>query len=695
MVNCRQFNNNTKERKTMKRKIMVLLLCLCLSLNLALPALALGESNTLGVTFQATLDQAVLATSDQDQTITLSINTSKPVTLEAIGACFYWDEALTISSIYNTDSRIDLKGSYNLEKGIISWDGTDDLDQLENVSNIATATFTVPANTPAGTYTVGLKNIELTTNYASNIWESTAYAETTLTIVEASAESYTAGLKTLTNVLSVGETVLVNVGVSHTADTTYAAAEIEVSYDSAYLAFNQSESTLGNATVKNENGKLTLEDYGTSKNTGTGVYVLAFDAVKDGNASVELTSAKFNSKENAAKSDLISATLTNANVSVTVNKRTYDVTLPDIFTGASTVNEGDSYTFAQTDKNNYTYENVKATVGGIEATVTDNQDGTYTVENVTGKLVITGSRSPKSYDVTIGGSAASEIQGAAAKATYGTDYTFTIPDVEGWAYSVDSITIGGQSYTGYSVSGNTYTIPGAAINGAVVIMVSKSQTQFKVTVEGNGAGAASGYDTVAQVGKSYTLTIVPEKGYDYTVTATMNDQPVALKADVANQYTIENVSGNIVFTISRTVNTEGVSISKYLTVDGCEIWLVKNSITLAGGKVPTYDGNTMFWSEKYNAYCYLVLTQTLTGDDASAKVAIADGIATTVDYGCDVNMTGLVDANDAQLVYNMYNATYQNFDNDVTVEKFLRADINGDGKINVEDAAAIIAVILK
>lgn len=440
---------------------------------------------------------------------------------------------------------------------------------------------------------------------------------------------------------------------------------------------------------------LVLEDYGANKSTGTGVYVLAFDAIKDGSASVELNSAGFINKENAVKRDLTDATLTSTKVNLTVNKRSYDVTLPDFFTGASTVVEGENYTFAQADKDNYTYENVKATVGNTEVAVTDNQDGTYTVANVTGKLVITGSRTPKSYDVTISGNAANEIQGAAAKATYGTAYTFTIPDVEGWAYSVDSITIGGQTYTGYSVSGNTYTISGSAINGAVLITVSKSQTQFKVTVDGNGAGAASGYNTIAQVGKSYTLTIVPEKSYDYSVTATMNNQPVALKTDVENQYTIENVTGNIVFHITRTVNTEGISISKYLTVDGCEMWLVKNSVALADGKVPTYDGNEMFWSDKYNAYCYLALTQTLTKEEAGAKVDITDGSATTVDYGCDVNMTGVVDACDAQLVYNMYNAVYQNFDSEVTVEKFLRADINGDGTINVEDATAIITVILK
>lgn len=679
----------------MKRKITALVLCLLLGLNWALPAMALGESNTLGVTFLATLDQPVITTSSQDQTITLSINTSKPVTLEGMGARLYWDEELTITSITNTDPRIDLKGSYNLEKGIISWDGTDELDQLENVSNIVTATFTVPANTPAGTYKLGLKNIEVTTGYGSNIWESTAYAETTLTIVDASAGAYTAGLTSLNSTPSVGDTVLLNVGLAHTTDTEYAAAEIVVTYDSEMLTFNKGKSTLGNATIENGNGKLTIEDYGISKKTGTSIYVLAFDTVKDGAAAVVLNSAKFNNKENAVKSDLISATLTNSSVNMTVNKRSFAVTLPDIFTGASTVVEGESYIFAQADKDNYTYENVKATVAGTEVAVTDNNDGTYTVANVTGALVITGSRSPKQYSVAITGNGAGEIQGASATATYGLDYTFTIPDVEGWAYSVDSITVGGDVFTGYSVSGNTYLIPGSAIKGDIVVTLTKSQTQFKVTVEGNGAGAASGYDAIAQVGKSYTLTISPEKGYDYTVTAVMNNQTVALKTDVENQYTITNVTGNIVFTITRVVNTDGISVSQYLTVDGCEMWLVKASMTLDGGKVPTYAGNKMYWSEKYSAYCYLDLAQTLTQEDAAAKVDITDGNSTLVDYAGDVNMTGMIDACDAQLVHNMYNAVYGAFDQDVTVEKFLRADVNGDGKINVEDATAIIAIILE
>ena len=52
------------------------------------------------------------------------------------------------------------------------------------------------------------------------------------------------------------------------------------------------------------------------------------------------------------------------------------------------------------------------------------------------------------------------------------------------------------------------------------------------------------------------------------------------------------------------------------------------------------------------------------------------------------------DANDAQLTYNIYNASYDAFDGTVTMEKFLRSDVNRDGKVDTADGAAIIHKIL-
>lgn len=131
-----------------------------------------------------------------------------------------------------------------------------------------------------------------------------------------------------------------------------------------------------------------------------------------------------------------------------------------------------------------------------------------------------------------------------------------------------------------------------------------------------------------------------------------------------------------------------------MAIDGSVIWLVKNTVTLSDGKVATYDEENMFWSDRYEAYCYLVIADTLNTEEAKSRIDIIDGTATVVDYSMDVNKTGKVDVSDAQLTYNMYNAEYAGFTADVTMEKYLRADVNGDGKVNVEDAAAIITGIL-
>ena len=43
----------------------------------------------------------------------------------------------------------------------------------------------------------------------------------------------------------------------------------------------------------------------------------------------------------------------------------------------------------------------------------------------------------------------------------------------------------------------------------------------------------------------------------------------------------------------------------------------------------------------------------------------------------------------------MYNAMYSAFSDEVTIEKFLRADVTGDRTVNVQDARMIIDEILR
>ena len=129
------------------------------------------------------------------------------------------------------------------------------------------------------------------------------------------------------------------------------------------------------------------------------------------------------------------------------------------------------------------------------------------------------------------------------------------------------------------------------------------------------------------------------------------------------------------------------------------MWLVLCSGKTNGYLTCSYDGSTaapMYYSEKYQAWAYLVIS----GDDAETvkqNVSIMNVDESTgkktVDYSGDVNMTGGVDINDAQLIVNMYNADYTEFAGNVTMEKFLRADMDGSKVVDNTDVLKIIAAV--
>ena len=163
--------------------------------------------------------------------------------------------------------------------------------------------------------------------------------------------------------------------------------------------------------------------------------------------------------------------------------------------------------------------------------------------------------------------------------------------------------------------------------------------------------------------------------------------------EVDGTYTIATVTGDIVITITGESDLT-VQVTEYVKLDGKSVFLITANQTLAAGDALSYDGTVMFYSNQYNAWCYLVITDTtLTVADAKAKITSGAVAFTTLEQTYDVNGAGEVDINDAQLVFDMYNNEYQDF-TVVTMQKFLNADVNGDKKIDVNDAAAIVAAII-
>ena len=496
--------------------------------------------------------------------------------------------------------------------------------------------------------------------------------------------------------VTVGESAEVKINVSNSDSiiTTYNAYDLTLTYDTDKLTYNSCTAADALAVVKEDvPGTIRVIGFGDDKNLDTPAATLNFTAKGTGEAEVKITSAKVDIGSQAVGSDAPDAHILDTTTVISVTG--YTVTLGEGLSGESTVAPGADYTFTATDPDNYDYV-ISATMGGETVTPKNNGNGTYTIPGVTGNLVINATMTPKSYNVTVEGTGAGDVS-AADKATYNTDYTFTVTEDGNYAYNT-TVTVGGKAYTLGTPENGKYTIPGTDIKGDIVISVTKTVKPSSV-VSVTKPDYVKGNDTATK-GQDYTFTVDKEEGYDYsepTIKIGGQDVTDKLVKNGDGSYTIpgSTITGNITIEVTKTAAV-AVDVVEYLTLDGKVMYLVTASGTLPEGQVAKYDGMSMFWSEKYNAYAYLVISADnleAVKAEAAAKVKVAEGTsAGTVDYSGDVNGTGLTDVNDAQLTYDMYNTKYSSFDV-VSMLKFLNADVSGDKKVNTADATAIVSLI--
>lgn len=496
------------------------------------------------------------------------------------------------------------------------------------------------------------------------------------------------------NSITVGETAQVALKISNSDETikTYNAYYMEVSYDAEKLTY---VSINTDAAVTDNDGTLKIAGYGTDKTCDTDNIVLTFTGKAVGEANVTVNSAKVDAKENASGQDAPAATLLTKGAAVSVGG--YQVTLPEGFTGNSTVAPDNDYTF-RTDNTNYDYTfTVKVGESGT-ANVTDNQNGSYTIskDDINGNLTITvATKTGKTRNVTVTGSGAADVTLTnEGKATYGTAYTFTVNEDAKYIYTVTA-KIGTENI---AVSGNngSYTIAGDALTGDVVINVDKAEKPAETTTinfEGSGANdVKGGTPQTATNGENFTFELIKQDGYTYKVE--LDDEELTAGED--GKYTIpgSKINGTaLTVTITATAPAYTIAVSKYMDVDAKTMYLITASGNVGEGKVLNYGESKMYWSEKYSAYAWLVISdKTLdeVEDEAAAAVKLADGEKTNIDYTGDVNLTGVTDINDAQLVWNMYKVDYKDDFVTVNVQKYLTADVNGDRVLNTNDAVVIV-----
>ena len=192
-----------------------------------------------------------------------------------------------------------------------------------------------------------------------------------------------------------------------------------------------------------------------------------------------------------------------------------------------------------------------------------------------------------------------------------------------------------------------------------------------------------------------TFTVAKQENFEYTITATMGGKAVTVTEGANNTYTIANVTGNLVITIEKkSTLTMEVTVSKYVEMDNKTVFLVTVTGTPEEGKAFAYGDNVMYKTTAYgqNVYSWLVIVdknETFDQATAEAKITQASATAEEVTQSYDVNETGLVDINDAQLTYDIYSGKYTDFEK-VSVRKFLRADVTKDKVVNSADAVAVV-----
>lgn len=697
------------------KKIISVLLTLALVLSLVPAVFAADEP-----TFSLSADKK---SAGADDTVTLTVNFSNNATTLEIGALnfeiVYDEDAYTFVSadsenydayFSSSDAGTSLGNGKATIGGILITLGSKPVKMNDG----ALATYTFKANDVAAeSASFKLEITKLTTHGTTrtDIANKVVGGELTIPVTGGSVtpEGYSVSIPE-TKSVTTGETVEIPITISGKA---YNAYSMGIRYYTDVLKLQNETSNSEGLRLTTKAGRdtsgrsyedISLVRYGEVAEPGVAL-TLKFTAKAQGTTDVTILNARVDERANSISFNAPDATITNGTTAVTVSG--YTVVLPDDFTRTDAVGtvimEGGTLKFVPKDPN-YDYT-VTVTVGGVKVTPTVGEDGTYTVANVNGNVIVTSSKAAKSFNVTLGEDTTSDT----TTATYMTAYTFKLTPVKDFVYNV-KVTIGDTDYTGFTAQKNddgttTYTIPGAAITGDIVINSNKKERDpytFQVTFEGTGIGDVSNNATTVTENDSYSFTLTKKEGFTYTVSATMGGTAVELTetADAENAnvvtYSVDKVTGDLVITVNKVSTlTMEVAVSEYVQMDDKTVFLVTVTGTPTEGMAYAYGKDIMYKTTAYgaNVYSWLVIVdkgQEFTAAVAKANIAEAAATAEEVAQSYDVNETGVVDINDAQLTYDIYSGKYNDFEK-VTVKKFLCADVNSSKTVDATDAVAVVA----
>lgn len=529
----------------------------------------------------------------------------------------------------------------------------------------------------------------------------------------------------------------VTVASSEKAITGFNAYDMTFTYDPAALTLNTTSNAAANLTVEDNNGTVRIRRYGNTVALGEAL-ALEFTANKATSSTVTLTAAKFDLDANSINFDAPAATITDADTTV---KALWNVSLPDGFVsaaadGSTLVENGADFTFKAVNPN-YEYT-LRITTNGQTQEVTV-KGGSYTIENVTDNVQVTMvSKVGRTYTLKFVGSGvdAGLVTPTTATVQYPNDYDFTVK-FPGTGYKTtvkfapsdnkfDVERLENGDYA-YKLLGN-YLVGDE--NGEITVTVEKVENTAKkdIIVAGSGSEAFSADNALTfYAGENYTFKLDKnEQYYDYELVVWYTDssnhtvRPTP-KDNGDGTYTIVNMpNADMHITINKmakALDPDAVDVVKYLELDNKTMYMVtvwgELSHTNLGSTnttyiAYTYDDNLMYDTSYYTApngtkgaSSWLVIVdkgEEFTKEEALKHLKLVDSTEeqnkslSLVYFGIDSNVNGSkggqLDINDVQLVYDMYNSLYENFEQ-VSVKKFLLADQTLDRQLNSADAVKL------
>lgn len=698
--------------KYIAKRSLSMLLALVMLCSLCVNALAADE-----VKVNSALSATELEKSASAQTVQVTVAPASAVTVSNYEVKLEVPKGWTITKIENDDPNATLTAAdYNLANGQMVWTSADAEDR--SVSKFVTYTVEIPANTAAGTYELKVTGVNAWKNYAQDAVLTKGQHDSTLTLTikeKTTATGYTAELSTWYTQREVGQTLTLPIYItsSEASVTTWNAATIKIKYNPKYVSFDSMQMFgLQASEVYDDkaNGVVTISRYGDDVacgNANATYFVAVFDCNAVGVANFQLTEARVDLQDNANVQDAPLATA-KGNLNVTIGTPSYKVTgAEQELRYEPTAEAGKDFIINMQEGYVVKGLDVHYKVGGKDYDASWDADAnTFIIpaQHITGDIELYVSY--HSYNITKTGSGADDVTLPNRVYYYKNDYTFTLDKKAGYAYTV-KVAVGGQEITcTVNEAGTEYTIPGDKILGDTVVTVTRTKEASQITFTGSTDDLVGEVSRSAPVGQDFTFTLTKDADYEYTVSAkyTESGETVPVTDNGNGTYTIAGkyINGDdISITVSKIspLDKFDFSVYEYVKVDGGKsVFLilanVKSGETLGEGKVPAYDGSNMYtdMSGRYNsAYSWLVFSEsdadTLLAD-VKNHITLVTGEAKSYKSNNDVNYTGTADINDAQLVYNIYNAKYDSFDV-VEMKVFLSADINGDKQVNALDASAI------